>query len=226
MPFLASNHYFCKAKSFLERVFVPGFCAETLIVLRSEEAKLPFDEAPSRTSLSHRVASSRSCQVSWCVASFLLALPFGGGLSASSRRRGKSLSLPLKASSAKLLSSKLVVQTRKAQCAKLLAQVLQAQFSKLCAEALQAQLAKCASASSGLPSLLLESCCLRNVSVPSCSLQSSSCRSCSLPSCCLRSCSGRSCSLPSCSCRSCSLPSCSCRKLLLVKAALVEAALF
>ena len=33
MPFLASNHYFCKAKSFLEKVpdFVPGFLGETLI---------------------------------------------------------------------------------------------------------------------------------------------------------------------------------------------------
>ena len=31
--FLASNHYFCKAKSFLEKVpdFVPGFLGETLI---------------------------------------------------------------------------------------------------------------------------------------------------------------------------------------------------
>ena len=30
---MASNHYFCKAKSFLEkvRVFVPGFLGETLI---------------------------------------------------------------------------------------------------------------------------------------------------------------------------------------------------
>ena len=33
MPFLASNHYFCKAKSFWEKVpdFVPGFLGETLI---------------------------------------------------------------------------------------------------------------------------------------------------------------------------------------------------
>ena len=33
MPFLTSNHYFCKAKSFLEKVpdFVPGFLGETLI---------------------------------------------------------------------------------------------------------------------------------------------------------------------------------------------------
>ena len=33
MPFLASNHYFCKAKSFWQKVpdFVPGFLGETLI---------------------------------------------------------------------------------------------------------------------------------------------------------------------------------------------------
>ena len=33
VPFLPSNHYFCKAKSFLEKVrdFVPGFLGETLI---------------------------------------------------------------------------------------------------------------------------------------------------------------------------------------------------
>ena len=33
VPFLASNHYFCKAKSFWEKVpdFVPGFLGETLI---------------------------------------------------------------------------------------------------------------------------------------------------------------------------------------------------
>ena len=33
VPFLPSNHYFCKGNSFLEKVpdFVPGFLGETLI---------------------------------------------------------------------------------------------------------------------------------------------------------------------------------------------------